>query len=386
MKKRKAAIWTVYALVALVLAIALLQAGAWGATPEAPPSDRSQVTPRLDVMTWRGPFELPIKGATGFASIELNLRAEASADAELLRVVPAGTGFQIVREEGAYWYVEGSDFSGFVANRYCMINLPDVLPSIVYDDTNARASIIRASGKSVPGVTGEKLYDSYDYNPRLEREEFIMPLLYDMAKKIDAVQKAALSDGNTLVIYEAYRPYSAQRKVVDALDRLSGEDDEVMAGINSPPWSKTWFAAHGISYHQRGCAIDASLARVVTTRKLTCYPYECLVVGEYVEHDMPTAMHELSIAAAAFKSPVPSSSDAAWREAAPSLTMTDAALTLQRYCADAGLTPLASEWWHFNDLDAYARVKNNPGEGASVLTRVYSRVPGAISQTTAPNR
>jgi len=43
--------------------------------------------------------------------------------------------------------------------------------------------------------------------------------------------------------------------------------------------------------------------------------------------------------------------------------MTEGALRLQGYCTDAGMTPLASEWWHFNDLDAQNIVRTTSGNG-----------------------
>ena len=33
------------------------------------------------------------------------------------------------------------------------------------------------------------------------------------------------------------------------------------------------------------------------------------------------------------------------------------------YCTNAGMTPLASEWWHFNDLDAQNKVRMTSGNG-----------------------
>jgi D-alanyl-D-alanine dipeptidase len=52
----------------------------------------------------------------------------------------------------------------------------------------------------------------------------------------------------------------------------------------------------------------------------------------------------------------------------------DAAQRLQKYCTDAGLTPLASEWWHFNDL--YTRqLVTNTGTGDFVLTECLSIPP-----------
>jgi D-alanyl-D-alanine dipeptidase len=60
---------------------------------------------------------------------------------------------------------------------------------------------------------------------------------------------------------------------------------------------------------------------------------------------------------------VSSNSKTAWKSATATDTMTDGARLLQQYCTDAGLTPLASEWWHFNDLDAQNLVSYSSGNG-----------------------
>ena len=57
-----------------------------------------------------------------------------------------------------------------------MINLPDVLPSIVYENPNAKASIFKICGKDIEGITGQKLYDGLFYNQRLGRDEYLMPI------------------------------------------------------------------------------------------------------------------------------------------------------------------------------------------------------------------
>ena len=45
-------------------------------------------------------------------------------------------------------------------------------------------------------------------------------------------------------------------------------------------------------------------------------------------------------------------------ELSASMAASEPARGLQRYCTGAGLTPLASEWWHFNDLEAYFHYRN----------------------------
>lgn len=42
--------------------------------------------------------------------------------------------------------------------------------------------------------------------------------------------------------------------------------------------------------------------------------------------------------------------------------MTEGAKLLQKYCTSAGLSPLCSEWWHFNSLNAKANT-GNAGSG-----------------------
>ena len=76
---------------------------------------------------------------------------------------------------------------------------------------------------------------------------------------------------------------------------------------------------------------------------------------------------KLSMASATFTGPVKSSSATAWLQATLADTMNEATILLQRYCTDAGLTPLASEWWHFNDLDARFATEGNSSKGEYLL-------------------
>lgn len=342
--------------------------------PTAAPAPTATPVPTL-IPVAEGSFELPIRGATGFAAVEMNLRDEPSPHSKLLRKIRPGEAFRILSEIGGYWRVESDRFKGWLAHKYCMINLPDVVPSIVYENTNASKSRVKSSGKSVPGITGERLYESQAFDERLGREVFIMPVIYAMAKKVCAAQRAALREGRGLKIYEAYRPASAQRAMVRALEQLADADTEVMRGISRAPWKMSWFISLGTSNHQRGCAIDASLVKVETIENRFSGGHQYSVVLHYEECAMPTPIHELSIASAAFDAPVDSVSVTAWRNARPTKAMNEEALSLQRYATDAGLTPLASEWWHFNDLQTLAALAGNAGHGDFVLSTLYSVAP-----------
>ncbi|HRL00052.1 MAG TPA: hypothetical protein PK486_06510, partial [Trichococcus flocculiformis] len=278
---------------------------------------------------------------------------------------------------GDWWYVRTATESGWVQHLYCFINLPDVVPSIIYDNTNTYASKFASSGKTIPGITGEALYDGKAYNMRLGKVSDIVPVLYSMSKKIHLAQQAALEEGNTLVIYEGYRPFFAQKLTVDALTTLAAADPEVMAGINTHPWDTNWFIATSISNHQMGYAIDVTLAKITEQQEFVIGDYTATAVTGYTEYTMPTTIHELSMASATFTGPVKSSSPTAWLQANLADTMNEAAILLQRYCTDAGLTPLASEWWHFNDLDARFATEDNSSKGEYLLDATMSEAPEA---------
>ena len=304
-------------------------------------------------------FELPLNGATGYATIQLNLRAEASSNSELLTMIPVGSGFVILEEDGDWWMIQLEEQIGYVYHNYCMINLPDVLPSVVYNNTNATSSYFTSSYQAIPNLTGEKLYDAYCYNERLGYEEYIMPVLYSTAKKIAVAQQAALLDGNTLVMYELFRPYEVQINIVNQLTELSQNNLEVLKGLSAEPWSMNWFIATGLSNHQRGFALDVSLGEVLELTDKLSGDYIYGDVTEYSEYQMPTPIHELGVNSISMAYPVTSKNDEAWRTAPASNTMNGSALLLRNYCVDAGLTPLASEWWHFNDLENHGSAESS---------------------------
>jgi len=348
-------------------------------TAEAGTSEEAAVVrpEESEPLLYEGDLELPVNGATGYASVRMDLKATADAGSAAISTLEAGTAFEVLEEVGDWWYVRTATESGWVQHLYCFINLPDVVPSIIYDNTNTYASKFVSSGKTIPGITGEALYDGKAYNMRLGKVSDIVPVLYSMSKKIHLAQQAALEEGSTLVIYEGYRPFFAQKLTVDALTTLAAADPEVMAGINTHPWDTNWFIATSISNHQMGYAIDVTLAKITEQQEFVIGDYTATAVTGYTEYTMPTTIHELSMASATFTGPVKSSSPTAWLQANLADTMNEAAILLQRYCTDAGLTPLASEWWHFNDLDARFATEDNSSKGEYLLDATMSEAPEA---------
>lgn len=324
---------------------------------------------------YKGDLELPVVGATGYTSIEMELKSSNQAASETIDILKPGTAFEILEEIEGWWQIKRGATIGWVEHLYCFINLPDVIPSIVYNNTNTYASKFKSSGVDIPDITGQQLYLGKLYNSRLERNEYIVPVLYSMSKKIYHAQQEALSEGNSLIIYEGFRPYLAQRKVAEGLMDLANRNSEVLKGINTPPWKITWFIVDGVSNHQVGYAIDVSLVKIKELTEQAVGDYDSIMITDYMEYQMPSEIHELSSQSAIFTTGVTSRNDIAWRTAVYNERMNEAAILLQRYNTHAGLTPLASEWWHFNDLESRDLVSEKAGDGNFVLTEVLSTIP-----------
>ena len=331
---------------------------------------------RDEYFEYIGELELPLNGATGFAPVRVEMKEQPDADAALIKHLEPGAGFLIIGELGEWWEVSAYGDTGFIRHEFCMINLPDVIPSIRYNATNTYNSRFASSWYALPGISGEQLYSGRSYNARLGKDEYIVAVMYPMSKKICAAQRLALAEGNCIVIYEGFRPLSVQRRVADALSEISALNEDVNKGINTAPWHIGWFIATGVSNHQRGCSIDASLVQPDLAYAVSGdYKYLTHANAPYY-YNMPTPIHELSNEAVAFAYPVTVGTETNVYGIAPSAGMREnnAAQNLQRYCVSAGLYPLASEWWHFDDLITRSIVPGN-SVGDYILSEVYSRPP-----------
>jgi uncharacterized protein YgiM (DUF1202 family) len=75
-------------------------------------------------------FEKSVADSTGWSTIDLSMRTSANTTSSVVSTVPAGEAFLIVSENGDYWKVKYNNKEGYIPHQYCMINLPDVIPSI----------------------------------------------------------------------------------------------------------------------------------------------------------------------------------------------------------------------------------------------------------------
>jgi len=320
-------------------------------------------------------FELPINGATGYAAVFLPLYETKSEEANIISRLRAGQAFTILNEENDWWFIRVNNIQGWVMSILCMINIPDIIPSIIHDNTNTYSSLFKSSGINIPNVTGRALYQSKGYNARLSKEEYIAPVYYRMAGKIYAAQRAALAEGNSLIIYEAFRPASAHNVVYDELLALSRTNPVVYRGLNTPPYTFQWFLLPAPFNHQRGTAIDVSLAKILDSEIRLSGNYNYTYITRYVEYEMQCPMHELSIRAVVFKDMVSSISETAWIDTVFADSVTQGTVLMHKYLTRTGLTPLASEWWHFNDLENTSIAIEKGITGYYLLTETFSVPP-----------
>jgi D-alanyl-D-alanine dipeptidase len=154
--------------------------------------------------------------------------------------------------------------------------------------------LIRLAYYTEDNFTGQKLYDS--------------PVAYlrrGTANKLKRASDQAMLDGYRLVILDAYRPPGVQFKMWKKFP-----DSRFLANPNK-----------GFSDHARGCAVDLTLS---------------LKDGSPVE--MPSKFDEFSARANRDYSDVSPAQGANARY-------------LEKIMTQNGFFPVATEWWHFADVD-----------------------------------
>ena len=166
------------------------------------------------------------------------------------------------------------------------IRVVDCIPDILVDLRYATAD----------NFTGEVIYDFTDAYLR-----------YGTVKKLAAVQETLAKQGYGLMIWDAFRPVSAQFTLWDICP-----DGRYVANPNK-----------GFSSHSRGNTVDVTLVM--------------LDGGDVV---MPTEFDDFSAKADRDYSDVS-------EEAAAN------ALLLENAMTEAGFKPYSGEWWHFSDTDSY---------------------------------
>ena len=348
-------------------------------SPDPIPSPEPEISepdlPDISLDNYDLDYELPINGASGFSLISMGLRETPDENSNAITTIQPGYAFKIISAQDNWWYVYYDGMSGWVDNTFCMINLPDIIPSIIYVNTNSTSSVLRSSGYDLPGITGERLYNARAFSHRFGEEQYIMPVLYQTAGRIHNAQQTALENGDSLKIYETFRPWDVQVNIRSTLQALMNDNAAVHNGINTGGWRMSWFISTSVSTHQMGAAVDASLVRIIDYEVRTTGGYAYKVITSYEDYPMPTTVHELSAQAVVLRHGVQWNRTTGWGNVPFADTMTEGAKALHYIFVNAGFIPLASEWWHFDDMDARNAIRGRGINGNFHIKNSASEEP-----------
>lgn len=259
-----------------------------------------------------------------------------AAKTQRIGTVPAVKAFCVLALEEGMFRIRFEDGYGYIDSNRCLINLPELLGDLcLYNITNSSQSLFMAHEYEIPDVTGTVVV-GYE-NVQLFSGQQLVPLLYPAAMRLEQAAFAAIEQGYKLKIYDAYRPREATialydqaidlkdqlipkktytGKVLDDLPASAGTTltyGELMTDFGR--YTMNYFLAAGKSNHNKGIALDLTL-----------------VDSNNVELQMQTSMHDLS-----------------WYSELKRNNYN--AKLLASIMQSVGFTGLASEWWHFNDLE-----------------------------------
>ena len=238
-----------------------------------------------------------------------------------------------------------------------LVNLPDVLPEEAYDVVYSYSSTSNCAGEILPGVTGARLTgyaDGKQNNAYLARREFVVPCAYATAAKLTTVASSLKKRGYLLLVYDVYRPMSAQNQLSEAFQNAYESNDDIKAGVGE--WPLNWYVASGASGHNYGTDIDVGL---------------CDLEGNPLQ--MPSEFDAFDERGHLTDQPIGAS------EIQPDLycetvKANEACIVLHDEFRKTGCTELASEWWHFGDEETEVKMRYVIGEGG---LDIFAEMPDA---------
>ena len=155
-------------------------------------------------------------------------------------------------------------------------------------------------------------------------------------------------DGYRLLVFDAYRPMSAQWYLSDRFETAFWENGDMQANLGD--WALTWYVADGPSGHNYGTDLDVGV---------------CDSNGEPL--GMPSDFDAFDESGHLTESPLNTSdiTPAAYR---PAVSENPACMALHDAFVRAGFDELASEWWHFGDAETEAAMREAVGGGGLDFT------------------
>ena len=270
-----------------------------------------------------GTFSATLYGATAWANQELNIRKEATMDSNIIGTIPVGSKMTILASENTnskYIKVKYNNLKGYVYSNFILINLPDVIPDMLYEITSASKSTASTANTAIPGITGKNLYGfTKKYNSKIDKETYYVPLLYPTAKKLQRAYNKARSEGYNLKVYDSYRPHDITISTNNYFRKLYNSNNKVKNAINYDKegnyWGPSWFLASSVSAHNKGIALDITITNSNNQELKAQTAYDTLDTSSIVKYNNTVSNK------------------------------------LRNIMLSQGFSPLESEWWHFQDND-----------------------------------
>lgn len=270
-----------------------------------------------------GSFSATLYGATAWANQELNIRKKATMDSNIIGTIPVGSKMTILTSENTnskYIKVKYNNLIGYVYSNFILINLPDVIPDMLYEITSASKSTASTANTAIPGITGKNLYGfTKKYNSKIDKETYYVPLLYPTAKKLQRAYNKARSEGYNLKVYDSYRPHDITISTNNYFRKLYNSNNKVKNAINYDKegnyWGPSWFLASSVSAHNKGIALDITITNSNNQELKAQTAYDTLDTSSIVKYNNTVSNK------------------------------------LRNIMLSQGFSPLESEWWHFQDND-----------------------------------
>lgn len=230
--------------------------------------------------------------------------------------------------------------------NHLLVNLPDIIPSAIYDIQYAYSTPSKSGGHAIAGLTGSVLpgYDSEkQFDDYLDESIHPVPAAYGLAVKLVSVQANLRDKGYRLVVWDCYRPRQASRFISERFTAAYNSDPAIRASVGTT-WDLSWYAASGASGHNYGSDIDVSVAD--ESGNLLAMPSDFDAFDDSA-HLVDVPMNSSSISPSAYRQEVLDN---------------QACLDLHEAMTSAGLDELASEWWHFSDKSAKTAMRALVGD------------------------
>ena len=233
-------------------------------------------------------------------------------------VIPQATCLTVLDESTSSFF---ADYNGQVVEigfNECLINVKDFIPSIdCWLDMAQPQNMFSMADEQIPGLTDRQFY----HNPG-STDGSEAWLRYEAATKLKNAQEAFLAEGYSIIIYDAYRPYTCTKDFQVAYRAYLNTKSKAFKNQWFGSLGESWFLAQKASSHNYGVAVDMGLKRVSDGYVLP----------------MPSAIHTLDIRSAYVS----------WSSVMDSEAASNARF-MKSTMEDAGFTYLKSEWWHFQD-------------------------------------